>query len=96
MGVAPFNHDSGKYQGKRAIRGGRADLRSVLFMATQAAILHNPLIRDMAQRLEKLGKLPKVIIVACMRKFLTLLNAMLRDGLTWQQLDAVKKHVQLA
>jgi transposase len=94
VGVAPFNHDSGKYKGKRAIRGGRADLRSVLFMGTQAAIQHNPVIRAMAQRLEKLGKLPKVIIVACMRKLLTLLNAMLRDGLVWDQLEAVKNRLK--
>jgi len=94
VGVAPFNHDSGKYQGKRAIRGGRGDLRSILYMATQIAMMHNPLIRAMATRLEKLGKLPKVVTVACMRKLLTLLNAMLRDNLTWSQLDAVKNHPQ--
>lgn len=94
VGVAPFNHDSGKYQGKRAIRGGREDLRSILYMATQIAIMHNPLIRAMATRLEKLGKLPKVIIVACMRKFLTLINAMLRDNLPWSELDVVKNHPQ--
>jgi len=96
VGVAPFNHDSGKYQGKRVIRGGRTDLRSVLYMATQVAIMHNPLLREMATRLKKLGKLPKVIIVACMRKFLTLLNAMLRDNLTWSELNAVKNHAQIA
>lgn len=90
-GVAPFNHDSGKHQGKRAIRGGRSDLRSILYMGTQIAMMHNPIIRGMADRLEKSKKLPKVIIVACMRKFLTLLNAMLRDNLTWDQLHVVKK-----
>lgn len=89
-GVAPFNHDSGKHKGKRAIRGGRADLRSILYMCAQIAMMHNPVLRTMAQRLEKLNKLPKVIIVACMRKFITLLNAMLRDNLTWNQLDVVK------
>ncbi len=90
-GVAPFNHDSGKYQGKRAIRGGRADLRSILYMCTQIGMMHNPILRPMAERLEKLHKLPKVIIVACMRKFITLLNAMLRDNLTWSQLNVVKQ-----
>lgn len=90
-GVAPFNHDSGKHKGKRAIRGGRSDLRSILYMCSQIAIMHNPVLRAMAQRLEKTSKLPKVIIVACMRKFLTLLNAMLRDNLTWDQLAVVKK-----
>jgi len=94
VGVAPFNHDSGTHRGKRAIRGGRADLRSVLYMATQIAIMHNPLIRNMARRLEKTGKLPKVIIVACMRKLVTLLNAMLRENLTWSELDVVKNHPQ--
>lgn len=96
IGVAPFNHDSGKHHGKRSIRGGRADLRSVLYMATQIAIMHNPLIRGMAQRLEKTGKLPKVIIVACMRKFATLLNAMLRENIRWDQLDVVKNHPSCA
>jgi transposase len=89
-GVAPFNQDSGTHKGKRAIRGGRADLRSILYMGSQIAMMHNPILRQMAQRLEKLNKLPKVIIVACMRKFLTLLNAMLRDNLTWDQLNVVK------
>jgi len=95
-GVAPFNHDSGKMHGKRAIRGGRADLRCVLYMATQIAMMHNPLIRAFAARLEKTGKLPKVIIVACMRKLLTLLNAMLRDNLLWHELAVVQRHSQMA
>jgi len=91
IGVAPFNHDSGKHKGKRAIRGGRADLRSILYMSSQIAMMHNPILRAMATRLQTLNKLPKVIIVACMRKFITLLNAMLRDNLTWGQLDIVKE-----
>jgi transposase len=95
-GVAPFNQDSGKHQGKRAIRGGRSDLRSVLYMAANIAMMHNPIIRAFADRLKKTGKLPKVIIVACMRKLLTLLNAMLRDNLTWDKLTVVKMHPQLA
>lgn len=96
VGVAPFNHDSGKYQGKRAIRGGRADLRSILYMATKIAMMHNPLIRDMAHRLKNVGKPPKVIAVACMRKFITLLNAMLRENLPWSDLHVVKTHPQTA
>lgn len=89
-GVAPFNHDSGKHKGKRSIRGGRTDLRCILYMGAQIAMMHNPVLRAMAERLQKLHKLPKVIIVACMRKFITLLNAMLRDNLTWDQLDVAK------
>ena len=90
-GVAPFNHDSGGSHGKRAIRGGRSALRCVLYMATVAAIRFNPIIRTFAQRLEAAGKAGKVVIVACMRKLLSLLNAMVRDDLTWDQLDVVKK-----
>jgi transposase len=85
-GVAPFNRDSGRYKGQRTIRGGRAAVRSVLYMATVAAIRCNPVIRVFAQRLQAAGKPSKVIIVAAMRKLLTILNAMLRDGLYWHQL----------
>jgi transposase len=90
VGVAPFNHDSGKYRGKRAIRGGRRDLRNVLYMAANVAILHNPLIKSFAAKLKAAGKPPKVVIVACMRKLLTLLNAMVREKLSWNQLTVVK------
>jgi transposase len=85
VGVAPFNRDSGRFQGKRAIRGGRAAVRGVLYMATIAAIRFNPVIKAFAQRLKAAGKLNKVIIVACMRKLLVTLNAMVRDGADWQQ-----------
>jgi transposase len=83
VGVAPYNRDSGKWAGKRAIFAGRAAVRSVLYMATITAIRCNPVIRLFAERLQKAGKLPKVVIIACMRKLLTILNAMARDGLTW-------------
>lgn len=89
-GVAPFNRDSGRFRGKRAIRGGRATVRRVLYMATVAAIRCNPVIKTFAQRLEQTGKLPKVIIVACMRKLLAILNIMLRENLAWHQLNLVK------
>jgi len=79
VGVAPFNDDSGRRRGKRRIKGGRADVRQVLYMATVAAVRSNPVIRPFYQRLVSQGKLKKVAIVACMRKFLTILNAMLRD-----------------
>jgi transposase len=91
VGVAPFANDSGTLKGKRSIRGGRLDVRGVLYMATLAAIRVNPVIKAFAQRLQAAGKVGKVRVVACMRKLLVLLNAMIRDGLTWDQLAVVKK-----
>jgi len=79
VGVAPFNDDSGYRRGKRRIKGGRADIRQVLYMATVAAVRFNPAIRHFYQHLLSQGKLKMVAIVACMRKFLTILNAMIRD-----------------
>jgi transposase len=79
VGVAPFNDDSGHHRGKRRIKGGREDVRSVLYMATVAAARSNPVIKSFYQNLLKNGKLKKVALVACMRKFLTILNAMIRD-----------------
>lgn len=90
VGVAPFNQDSGKFQGKRSIRGGRTAVRGVLYMATVAGIRFNPVLKRFAERLVKAGKAPKVIIVACMRKLLSLLNAMVRDNLRWEELHVVK------
>jgi transposase len=92
VGVAPYNHDSGKLKGQRAIAGGRAAVRSVLYMCSLTAMRCNPVIQRFAQRLQAQGKRPKVILVACMRKLLTLINAMLRDGLTWDQLTVVQNH----
>lgn len=83
VGVAPFNRDSGTHHGKRSIWGGRANVRHVLYMATLSAQRCNPQIRAMSERLAVKGKPPKVIIVACMRKLLTILNAMLRDQQPW-------------
>jgi transposase len=91
VGVAPFNCDSGQLKGRRAIRGGRTAVRCVLYMATLAAVRFNPVIKPFAERLKAAGKQSKVVIVACMRKLLSLLNAMVRDDLTWDQLDVVKK-----
>lgn len=90
VGVAPFANDSGPRKGKRNIRGGRASVRGVLYMATLAAMRFNPIIRRFAQRLKSAGKLNKVVIVACMRKLLSILNVMIRDGLRWDQLNLVK------
>jgi transposase len=79
VGVAPFNDDSGRRRGKRRIKGGRADVRKVLYMATVAAVRFNPSIHSFYQHLLAQGKLRKVALVACMRKLLTILNAMIRD-----------------
>lgn len=83
-GVAPYNRDSGKQQRQRRIAGGRQAVRSVLYMATVACIRSNPVIRAFYQRLLAVGKAKKVAIVACMRKLLTILNALLRKGERWQ------------
>lgn len=80
VGVAPLNNDSGVFRGKRQCWGGRADVRNTLYMATLAAIRHNSVIRTFHQRLVAKGKVPKVAIVACMHKLLTILNAMVRDN----------------
>ncbi|MGH8182952.1 MAG: IS110 family transposase [Rhodanobacteraceae bacterium] len=79
IGVAPLNDDSGQRRGPRRIWGGRAAVRTVLYMAAPTAIRHEPAIRAMYQRLRAHGKLPKVAIVACMRKMLVILNARARD-----------------
>ncbi|MCH9828293.1 MAG: IS110 family transposase [Gammaproteobacteria bacterium] len=83
VGVAPFNRDSGKLKGKRMIWGGRATVRHALYMATQSAQRHNPQIRAMSERLSAKGKPAKVVTVACMRKLLTILNAILRTRQPW-------------
>jgi transposase len=84
VGVAPLNDDSGKHQGHRFTWGGRASVRSVLYMASVCAIRHNEVIRAFYQRLRNKGKPFKVAIVACMRKLLTILNAMVKYNKPWQ------------
>jgi transposase len=79
VGVAPMNYDSGKKRGYRKTKGGRTNVRSVLYMSTLVATRYNPLIRAQYQHLLKRGKEKKVALTACMRKFLTILNAMMRD-----------------
>ena len=88
VGVAPLNRDSGTLRGRRCVWGGRAPLRSVLYMATLAATRHNPVIGAHYRRLCAAGKPRKVALVACMRKLLTILNAMLRNKTTWQAYPA--------
>jgi transposase len=83
VGIAPLNRDSGKRSGKRFISGGRGHVRRVLYMATLAAIRHNPTIKAFYQHLKSKGKESKVAIVACMRKFLTILNLLIKQNEVW-------------
>lgn len=83
VGVAPYNRDSGRRKGIRRTWGGRSEVRQVLYMAALSARVHNPVIREYYQRLIAAGKKPKVAIVACMRKLLVMLNAMIRDQRPW-------------
>lgn len=84
VGVAPVNKDSGRKQGKRRVYGGRADVRSVLYMAALAAKKYNPVIKKFYERLIKQGKEKKVALTACMRKLIVVLNAMLRSNQPWR------------
>ena len=83
VGVAPMNRDSGKYQGKRFIRGGRHKVRTVLFMSMLSAIQCHPKLKPMYERMVAAGKPKKLAIVACMRKQLIILNTMTRNGTEW-------------
>ena len=83
-GVAPFNHDSGTLRGKRRIRGGRAQSRTALFLSAMVATRFNPDIKRFYERLLSVGKHKKVALIACIRKIVTALNAMLRDNVPWR------------
>lgn len=83
VGLAPFNRDSGKWSGKRSIWGGRKTVRSALYMAAVSAVRCNPVLKAMAQRLRKAGKPFKVMITACMRKLLVILNTMVSTQTHW-------------
>jgi len=83
VGVAPFSRDSGQRRGKRSVWGGRSYVRSTLYMATRVAVVHNPVIKAFYERLIQQGKPRKVAITACMRKLLTILNAIVRTGKPW-------------
>jgi transposase len=89
VGLAPFNRDSGSLRGHRTIWGGRASVRCALYMATIVAMRFNPVIKSFYQRLLKAGKKKKVAIVACMRKFLTILNAMIKHRTRWSPSSAL-------
>jgi transposase len=82
-GVAPFNRDSGRWQGKRSIFGGRAMVREALYMAALVGSRHNPVLKVFYQRLRQAGKPAKVALVACMRKLLVILNTMVREHQSW-------------
>ena len=85
VGVAPLNRDSGKFRGRRVIMGGRSTVRAALYMAAFNAIRCNPQICEFYTRLRNAGKCYKVAITACMRKLLTVLNAMVRDNTPWRK-----------
>ena len=84
VGVAPFNRDSGLWRGRRMIGGGRTSVRNALYMAALAATRWNPVIRAAYRRLVARGRPKKVALVACLRRLLTILNAILRDKIPWQ------------
>lgn len=84
VGIAPLNRDSGSMRGRRTIWGGRARVRAALYMGTLSATKCNPVIRDYYERLCAAGKPKKVALVACMRKLLSALNAMLKQRISWQ------------
>lgn len=83
-GLAPYNRDSGSMKGKRRIKGGRAPIRTMLYMAMLSAIQCNPIMKQFYNRLVEEGKHKKIALTACMRKMMTILNAMVRDGKEWQ------------
>jgi transposase len=85
VGIAPFNRDSGTLKGRRVIWGGRAAVRSALYMATLVATRRNSVIRDFYKRLKAKGKASKVALVACMRKLLTILNSMIKHKTRWSE-----------
>lgn len=85
VGVAPMANDSGTTRGRRRVQGGRFEIRRVLYMATLTAARHNPAIKTFYERLLAAGKLPKVALIACMRKLLTTLNAMVKTNTPWNK-----------
>jgi transposase len=81
----PFARDSGTWRGQRHVRGGRAPARGALYMAALVAMRHNPTIKDFYQWVLVVGKRQKVALIACMRKLLTILNAMVRSNTVWRR-----------
>jgi transposase len=87
VGVAPFHRDSGTRRGYRTIWGGRAHVRATLYMGTLVAVRHNPILKAFYERLCRAGKVKKVALIACMRKLLTILNAMVKHHKPWHVLE---------
>ena len=85
VGLALFNRDSGDHRGKRRIRGGRASVRTVLFMSIMSSVQHNPKLRTIYQRFLAAGKMRKVALIACMRKMIIILNAMIKNQTDWSE-----------
>lgn len=85
VGVAPYNKESGKQRGKQRIRGGRSQIRTVMFMAMMSTIQCNPKFKAFYEKLKAAGKKPKVALVACMRKMIVILNSMIRNGTQWNE-----------
>lgn len=83
VGVAPMNRDSGRMRGQRSVWGGRARVRAALYMGALVGSRHNPVLRDLYQRLLAAGKAKKLALTACMRKLLTIINAMVKSGQHW-------------
>jgi transposase len=89
VGVAPLNRDSGTMRGKRAVWGGRSGVRAALYMAALVATRHNPQVKEFYERLLAAGKAKKVALVACMRKLLIILNAVLKHRTPWRSPHAL-------
>ena len=89
VGVAPLSRDSGQFRGVRSCWGGRANVRAALYMSTLVAVQRNPVLKEFYHRLLQAGKPPKVALTACMRKRLTILNAMLKRGAPWDATHAL-------
>jgi len=90
VGVAPMNRESGAYKGHRRIRGGRPQIRTVMFMGMMSAMQCNPVFKATYQRLLAAGKPKKVAMIACLRKMVVMLNAMVRDGHHWNPILETK------
>ncbi len=95
VGLAPYSHDSGGHKGKRRIRGGRKFVRDTFYMATLVATRHNQIIRAFYQRLLSLGKPKKVALIACARKLLTIINAMVKNKVVWQPQPAESRSAEV-
>ena len=91
-GLAPYNNDSGKKSGPRSIEGGRYTVRGATYMSTWSMVQHDPQVKAEYEALRARGKLAKVAVVACMRKLLIRLNAMLRDGTGWREKKCQAPH----